>query len=298
MGESMIKFALIGGQDIKKYTIADVVWNEIRIQSGVDFDFEIIPISMSQELYRFYWEFLENKNYIGFNVALPWKGEVPNLVDTNEFVSNDCFFVNTVYKTNNRTYSKNTDVLGIEKALIGRAEIFGKKILVLGAGGAGCATSVYLSRKYEANIFIFDISPKNTNYADIKTLSSYCEILQNKYDIIINASTVGKFNLYGQPSAFSTPLSKDMFENIAHEGTVLQEMNYLPYMTEFLRMGLVENLKVISGVEMLVYQAVYSFQTYTNHILNEDIVQNILHKIKIYSLDLEKEIYGRSFNNT
>ena len=67
-------------------------------------------------------------------------------------------------------------------------------------------------------------------------------------------------------------------------------MNYFPYRTEFLRLGEEKRLVVVSGIQMLVYQAVESMRLYTGVLLNEKEISQVANYIKGYVLTKEYEL--------
>lgn len=251
----MNKLALIGGKEIKKYTVADVLWKIISKYTKVDFFFEIISISNEKSLEKFYRGFKANNNFIGFNIALPWKNKMAKILGSIDTI-------NTVYKYNNNVFGINTDVIGVCKSLnylIGPKNF--SKVLILGAGGAGLATANYFSKYTKSQIYIYDILPISKVPGSIIQLKSLDELERNQYDLIINATPLGKY-YNSKIEMFSSPIDLNILRKITTDNTVLQDMNYLPEKTLFLQLGDLLNLKTVSGVFMLVFQALDSFKKY------------------------------------
>lgn len=283
-------FGLIGGKDIAKYTIADVVWLKIAEISSIDFEFKIITIETFADLCKFYWSYCEDQVFKGFNVALPWKTGIIGLVDFVDERDKEYNSVNVVYKKDKKVSSSNTDVIGIEKALLNTTNLENKKILVLGGGGAGLPTSIYLSKKYNCAVHIFDIRNIDNIPSPIIKLSSYSDIEHNVYDIIINATPVGKYYLNEVPTLFSLPLDLDLLQKITHNDSVVQEMNYFPLDTQLIKFAKSKCLKVVSGVDMLVYQAIESFGFYTDYEFRGEDSIKLIDFIKNYSINKENEL--------
>ncbi len=283
---------LIGGVDIKKYTVADIMWSKISELSGIKFDFKIFSIKNFADLCRFYWSYSENSDFIGFNVALPWKSEIIKLADFVDSDSKIYESINTVYKKDLNVYASNTDIVGVEQALLKYTELKNKKVLIIGAGGAGLPTSIYLFQKHKCKIFLYDIKDFNVYTPNITKLKNNEDIKKEKYDIIINATPVGKFYLNEVPDKFSLPLSFDLLKEITHNESIIQEMNYFPLNTEIMKFGLLNNLKVISGIEMLVYQALASFKLYTEGYEFEDKnITELINFINNYAINKEYELF-------
>lgn len=279
----MNKIALVGGNEIKHYTIADELWENISQVTGVKFSFKIIPIADKKTLRKFYKKYQENDDFTGFNIALPWKSEIAKILKIKDFI-------NTVYKNDNVILGANTDVTGIVKSqnYITNKKQF-HKILILGAGGAGLATANYLSKNSNSCIYVYDICyrfKKSTSFIQLGCLD---ELKKQKYDLIINATPLGKY--YNSViKSFSSPIDLNILYSISTKNTVLQEMNYLPEKTLFLQFGDLLKLKTISGIYMLVFQALDSFEKYFGYKANKTETDRIIKNIVKYVHKKEKEI--------
>lgn len=283
-------FGLIGGKDIAKYTIADIVWLKMAEISGIDFEFKIITIETFADLCKFYWSYYEDSAFKGFNVALPWKTDMIELVDSVDEKSKEYNSINIVYKKDGKVSSSNTDVIGTEKALLNTTNLENKKVLVLGGGGAGLPTSIYLSKKYNCIVHIFDIRSIYDIPSPIIKLSSRSDIERNVYDVIINATPVGKYYLNEAPTLFSLPLDLDLLQKITHNESIVQEMNYFPFNTQLIKFAKSKGLKVVSGVDMLVYQAAESLGFYTDYKFREKDLIKLIDFIKNCSINKENEL--------
>jgi shikimate 5-dehydrogenase len=58
-----------------------------------------------------------------------------------------------------------------------------------------------------------------------------------------------------------SPVPKSMF----HPGQVVMDVIYNPVKTPFLKMAETEGAKVLLGIDMLIYQAMDSFEAWTGH---------------------------------
>jgi shikimate 5-dehydrogenase len=80
----MYKLALIGGAEVARYTVADKLWELLAAESGIDFQFEILPLANKAALREFWDRYRADPDFVGFNVALPWKASIANLPGINE----------------------------------------------------------------------------------------------------------------------------------------------------------------------------------------------------------------------
>lgn len=294
----MNKIALIGGKDLKKYSIANVLWDIInRVSNRIEFNFSMYELVTSDDLGLFFEMYKSNEDFIGFNVALPWKSEIIKFLDLVDFAHDFPLIVNTVYKTANIVHGDNTDILGIKNALLFSGVRLNtiKKVLVLGLGGAGMATAIYFS-KLGKKVYGYDLTTKPRT-KDIVLSKSLNEVAATRYDLVINATPVGKYFFDKVPESFESPLSFSMLKNITREATIIQEMNYFPGRTSLLEMGEQLGLKTISGILMLVFQAIESYQRYFNVKLSDMQVNSILEEMVQYVSDKEKLVFKLNITN-
>ena len=219
-----MKIGVVGGRDIAKYSIANVVWEKITSATNHELVFRFFPIESKDELLQFYSMFSEDVDFLGFNVAVPWKEEIATLVGRTESHIG-LTAMNTIYKTKEGIFSANTDVIGMEQILKKFAgDLSHKKILILGAGGAGLSCAVYLTQKHDCKVYIHEINqqiiiPQEIVAVPNLNLSSQA----GKFDIIINATPVGKYYLNHIPVKPESPISSDILAKIVHQDTVLNE---------------------------------------------------------------------------
>jgi len=211
-----------------------------------------------------------------------------DVISSNSKIYNS---INTVYKIDGRVCGSNTDVLGVERSLLTHIDLHGKKILIIGSGGAGLPTSEYLSEKYHCKVFTYDLNNLITNSSKITRFKNISDMGNEQYDVIINATPVGKFYLNEIPKQFSSPISLELFRKITHEKSVIQDMNYFPLNTEILKFGRASNLQIISGTEMLVYQACASFELYTGYKFEDHKTKELITFVENYVINKENELF-------
>ena len=184
--------------------------------------------------------------FAGFNVTMPHKEAAYYLMDEVSPESRKAKSVNAVKLQNGRRLGFSTDGEGFLISLKEIADPAGKKILVLGAGGAARAVIDALP----GEITVLNRTPK-TNCArltpeNLKEQFSRC-------DIMINC----------------TPLGMSGMENFTDFGFLDAEpktvcdLIYNPLETDLLREAKLRGHKTLGGLNMLIYQAVLSFEIFT-----------------------------------
>ncbi|WP_249110997.1 shikimate dehydrogenase [Nitrosopumilus sp. K4] len=205
-------------------------------------------------------EALKKIKIAGFNVTIPHKVEMMKFLDKTDESCSIIGAVNTVTNDNGTLKGYNTDMDGfldpIKKKEI---QIKGRKILLLGAGGAARAIVAGFAKEHAASITIANRTLENAKKLamfseQVGLKSKYVKIDEvggtaKDYDIIVNATSVG---LKNEPSPIS-------LEGIS-SNTIVYDIIYMPMNTDFLKKAKEKGAKIIFGYEMLLGQAVRAFE--------------------------------------
>ncbi len=187
-------------------------------------------------------------DFDGFNITIPYKRDVFEYID--EIVGDAFEFgaVNTVICENRKGY--NTDGVGFMLMLKNAGvEVKDKKVLVLGAGGAGRSTAAALKRA-GATVYLYRRNREKLLEAcqELDVLPAE-EPLSGGYDILINATGVGMHESEGQ-----SPVELTAFKGAC----VAVDLIYVPKEPAFLKQAKSLGLQTINGEAMLFYQAYYA----------------------------------------
>ncbi len=216
-----------------------------KIDSTYD-NFEIDKIS------KFPWIINNNPEIIGLNVTIPYKEQViPFLNELNDSAKEVCA-VNTIKikRTDSGVHLKgfNTDTFGFENSLKPLIKEHHKKALILGTGGASKALKYVLNKLGIEFISasIEELKENEIRYEDID------EKMINERLLIINATPLGTY-----PKV-------DAYPNIPYEFItdkhLLFDLVYNPEVTVFLKNGLKKGAAIKNGYEMLLLQAIKSYE--------------------------------------
>ena len=193
----------------------------------------------------------------GANITAPFKEEAMALCDHLTERAKLAGAVNTLSFVEGKIYGDTTDGDGLVNDLLNNHIVLtNKRILLLGAGGA--AKGVVLSL-LEQNIDHLTIANRTVGKAKAiidqypehsVSACSFDEACQERFDIIINATSAG---LNGQ----QLPIS----ESLIDKNSICYDMTYSNSLTPFLKMASQNNAKmIIDGLGMLVGQAAVSFE--------------------------------------
>lgn len=203
-------------------------------------------------------EFLCNGDYHGLNVTIPYKKAVIPYCDALSPVAQALGAVNTIVRRKDGTLiGHNTDCFGFSSMLQRSGlDIRGKKVLVLGSGGAS-NTAVAVLKESGANVIVISRHGEN-NYDNLH--------LHKDASVIVNATPVGMY-----PNVGDSPVDLALFPQL--EGVL--DLIYNPAKTKILLDAQERGLVAVNGLWMLVAQAKESSEWFTGNNLPDSIIAEI-----------------------
>ena len=206
-------------------------------------------------------------NIQGLSVTMPHKKAVISYLDEVDRIARFLSAVNTVHNRNGTLFGFNTDSIGAVNALRENGvDLKDKKVLLLGAGGAGRGIA-YALAKEARELVILNRTPKPAiELASYLKQTFKIEVtgdplspstIRNELvdtDVLINASSVGM-----KPDDDLTPVPWQLLNS----NLVVMDIVYNPIETQLAKDAKAAGAKVISGVEMLIYQGAASFEIWT-----------------------------------
>lgn len=133
---------------------------------------------------------------LGLNVTLPFKGEAGRWVDAADPAAAQCGAVNTIGLRNGGTIGFNTDGLGLVRDLKAqRRQVAGRKVLVIGAGGAvsgilDALVAADVQRIHIANRTLHKAAALAARHQGRATASSLQDV-EGPFDLVINGASAG-----------------------------------------------------------------------------------------------------------
>ena len=202
--------------------------------------------------------FLRHGDFSGLNVTIPYKKEVIPYCDELSPRAAKLGAVNTIVRRPDGTLiGHNTDYFGFQ-SMVARSglQLAGKKVLVLGSGGAS-ATAVCVLQELGAKVVVISRSGKD-NYENISNHSDAA--------VIVNATPVGMY-----PNTGISPVDLDLFLKL--EGVL--DIIYNPARTQLLLDAEKKGLVTENGLWMLVAQAKESAEWFTCSNIDDSKIQTI-----------------------
>lgn len=205
-------------------------------------------------------QFMQTTTLAGFNVTIPYKKAVIPYCNKLSSQARRLGAVNTVVKDKDDNWiGHNTDYFGFDYMLRKSGlQLSGKKVLVLGSGGAS-VTAVAVLQAHGAHTIVISRDGEN-NYQNIHNHSDA--------SVIVNATPVGMY-----PNVGISPVCLDDFPNL--EGVL--DLIYNPARTELLLQAEDRGLIANNGLSMLVAQAKESAEWFTGKALDNCVIE-VIHK--------------------
>ena len=213
----------------------------------------------------------------GINCTLPHKIKVLEYLDELSESAALIGAVNTIVNTDGKLFGENTDGKGFMESLVDNGvDPKGKKVVILGAGGAARAISVELSLAGAGSITVVnrpeDIEIGNSLMSILKDIikdSTYIS-WEETYkvpidtDILINATPIGLYpNVDAIPNIDLNTITATMF---------VQDVIPNPAVTPFLRAAQAAGARWNTGTGMLINQAAINIEMWTGKKPNKAVM--------------------------
>ena len=203
----------------------------------------------------------------GLNVTMPHKNAVIKYLDEVDPTVKFLGSANTLLNDDCRLLGFNTDGVGALKALRENGvELDGKKLLLLGAGGAAKAIAFSIAKEV-GELVILNRAPQKAKELAEALSHAYGKkivgealspsVIQKNLreaDILINGTSVGMHPHVSQSLVAPQWLKPDL---------TVMDIVYNPAETKLAEDAKAAGAHVISGVEMLLYQGAASFEIWT-----------------------------------
>jgi shikimate dehydrogenase len=192
----------------------------------------------------------------GASVTIPHKTAVLALLDEIDPLAREIGAVNTIHQDHGRLLGYNTDAEGALSALRARVGLRGKKVAILGAGGAARAIGFGVRRE-GADILIVNrsaTSGKRLAAALMGQSLSLDRIRDIAPDVLVNTTPVGMV-----PDVHASPVDPSVFQ----PDMVVMDAVYNPRRTRFLQTAQAAGCRIIEGIDMFVHQGARQFEIWT-----------------------------------
>jgi len=189
----------------------------------------------------------------GFSVTLPHKQKIFGYLDDCEPLAEEIGAVNTVTLVRDgKLKGSNTDYVGVVRALEGKLQLRGSRVVIYGAGGAARAAAFAVANA-GAEVLICarrEKAARELARAVHGGVLRRAALRKERFDAILNATPIGM-----HPHAGSSPLEAGELNC-----RLVVDLIYRPLQTKLLRMAGARGIRTISGVEMFLAQGIAQWE--------------------------------------
>lgn len=235
-------------------------------ESLADYTYHITPLAKEE-----FDTFMKAHDFKAINVTIPYKRDVIPYLDEMDDNARSIGAVNTIVNKNGKLIGHNTDFSGfLYMVNHNNVNVTGKKVLVLGNGGASQAIIAVLEFLDAKEIIIVDIVKSNGAI-------TYEECLTNHLDaeVIVNTSPVGMY-----PNVDNSPIDVSLFKKCE----AVLDVIYNPLQTKLTSQAESLGMIALNGLEMLVAQAKYAVEFFLEKGIDDSeidqIYKNLLDELK------------------
>jgi shikimate dehydrogenase len=246
---------LCGSMAAHPYRMAVEMHNAAYQELGLDYTFVYFGIDDPEKGVQA----IRTLGIRGMNVSMPFKSAVIPFLDNLDPAAKAIGAVNTINNKDGILTGYNTDFIGAVRALQEVTELTGRKVALLGAGGAARAVAYGLV-KSGADVIVFNRSveraeelAKDFNLQAGGTLDDFPG--NNSFEILINCTSIG----------FKSPNESPVLKEKLHKDLIVMDAVFIPLQTRLLQEARDAHCTTISGVRMLLHQACGQVELYTGH---------------------------------
>lgn len=228
-----------------------------------DYPFELYELEEHQ-----LGDFIKSDRYDALCVTIPYKKDVMPFLDEISKEARDIGAVNVIVRRDGRLYGYNTDYFGFDY-MVSRSsvDLFGKKAIVFGRGGASATICALLRDKGVREIVTFgsaDNTPENiAKHTDAQ--------------IIVNATPVGMY-----PNNCASPADLSLFPDCE----AVFDLIYNPAKTALMMDAEKRGIVTVGGLSMLVAQAARAFEHFTGDDYEKGIIEQVVARITAEAANL------------
>lgn len=251
-----MKKGLLIGNPVDK-SISHITHNEIFKKLEIDAVYnkrEICIERLAEEVAD-----LKKMDYAFFAVTMPLKELIiPFLDERKEMIGS----VNTIEVRDGKWIGYNFDGIGALNAIENVEMVRGKRVLVLGAGGAAKA-AIFEAKKRGGEVFVYNRTREKAERVAEQFGVQMLQEVRTSFDIIIQATCIGMLR---------AELPIDM--KWVTDQTIVMEMVYNPMETLFIIESLKKGAKIVFGYEMFAELSFAQFKL----VFGNQADRNIVHK--------------------
>jgi 3-dehydroquinate dehydratase/shikimate dehydrogenase len=239
------------GSDVSR-SLSPALHNRAFAERGLD----AVLVPWSVDDLGAFWAALPALDLAGFSVTRPYKADVIPYLRAVDGSARRMASVNTVVRDGDGWCGFSTDGDGLLVPLRARTALRGRRVVVLGAGGAARAAASALVAEGAATTLLARDASRAAEAAAVSGCAHgpLERLADEPYDVLVNATPVGQAPREGE-TLVPAPLLR--------AGSVVFDMVTAPRETRLVREARAAGCVAIEGFEMLAAQGVRQFELWT-----------------------------------
>lgn len=246
------------------HSLSPVMHNAAYAEMGLDWVYVPLGVERVGDLPALA-EALRVLPFVGINVTMPYKAAMLELCDEVATFADVAGAVNTIHVVEGRLVGYNTDGRGLVDSLAEGAgfQAAGRRVAILGAGGAAAAAVLALALEDAAAVSVVNRTPQRAaelverlaphargTVLEAPEPGAQAESAVRSADLVVNATPVGM-----RPGDATLVPAEWL-----HGGQVVADMIYRPAITPLLAVATAAGAHAVGGLGMLVAQGAVSIE--------------------------------------
>lgn len=222
----------------------------------------------------------------GSNVSMPNKTVVHKYLDKLSPAAQMCGAVNTIVNDNGVLTGHITDGIGYMTALKdNHIDVIGKKMTIVGAGGAATAIEIQAALDGVAEMSIFNVKDKFWVNAEdtVKKINENTDCKAVLYDLEdldkLKAEIADSYLFANATGMGMKPLEGKTYipdKSFFRPDLIVTDVVYFPRETEMLRMAKEVGCKTMNGLGMMLFQGSAAFELWTGQPMPIEHMKEVL----------------------
>src|SRR5579863_4280434 len=213
-----------------------------------------VPLLVSANQLRDFFQFARDLPISGFSVTIPHKRRIMRYLDQVDPIAKRIGAVNTVVRKAGKWRGSNTDADAVARPLSKLIRLPKSTVLIVGNGGAARGAACALADAGTR------VALTGRNPDRVRALArlvngepmSHEQVMLRHFDIVINATPVGMW-----------PNVNDCYFEGRIPGEIVFDLVYNPLETALIRRARDQGKQIIPGLKMFIEQAVRQFEIWT-----------------------------------
>ncbi|MEA1993442.1 MAG: shikimate dehydrogenase [Euryarchaeota archaeon] len=248
------------------HSLSPLIHNAALRAMGLEKEYRYEKLRIPPDKLSEFVHSVRRAEFVGVNVTLPHKEMIIRYLDGLTDEASSIGAVNTVYRDGKEVIGHNTDGEGFLASLRENGvDPTGKRVAVLGAGGAAKAVAMSLAVHEKCKLFILnrtvekaeslakEIKRNTGKQAEVSELKNVKRYIK-KIDLLVNCTSLGMEGDLEDESPVSSGLSN---------GMTVVDLVYSPKKTKLLKEAETKGCRTVKGTDMLIYQAAAAFKLWT-----------------------------------